>query len=309
MAGVTLDGGGTGAGGGVSVPARTVLANPLSTAGPLLYSSAPATTGHGLFVQADGTLAWAAQSGGGGGGAPTDAQYIVSAAHAGLSAERVVTDNSEIAWDTGTAGQLKAALAALGVTLAKIGTGIFTADATGRGKFANSFVNGALIEAAAVTMSKTDFHLGPYTATAANDFDLTSLLGDAANGYDIHIRGSAASSAFFDILLNGTDTCDNFMHGYNDRSTDPSTWTGGSDTAPGVISATADNYVHIKIWTKSGVRRGVQTRSRGVYSGNKREYILSGEWTDTSAVVSSLRLRLAGGVNWTAGTIATARAF
>lgn len=308
MAGIDLDGGGTGSGGAVNVAARTILCNPTNAAGVVQAFALSNIAGHALIVQADGSLASAAPAGGGG-GAPTDAQYIVSAANGTLTAERVVTDNSEITWDTGTAGQLKAALAALGITLSKIGTGIFTADATGRGKFANNFVNSALIEAAAVTMAKTDFHLGPYTATAANDFDLTSLLGDAVNGYDIHLRGSAASSAFFDILLNGTDTCDNFMHGYNDRSTDPSTWTGSSDTAPGVISATADNSVHIKIWTKTGLRRQVQTRSRGFYSGSKREYFLSGEWADTAAVVSSLRLRLAGGVNWTAGTTATARGF
>ena len=45
---------------------------------------------------------------GGGGGAPTDAQYVVAASHAGLSAERVltgVTDHTTI--DNGTAGQSK----------------------------------------------------------------------------------------------------------------------------------------------------------------------------------------------------------
>jgi len=45
---------------------------------------------------------------GGGGGAPTDAEYIVGAVHAGLSAERVVTDTPTIAWDLGTVGQAKA---------------------------------------------------------------------------------------------------------------------------------------------------------------------------------------------------------
>jgi hypothetical protein len=45
---------------------------------------------------------------GGGSGAPADPQYLVGAAHAGLSAERVVTDTSSIAWDLGTAGQAKA---------------------------------------------------------------------------------------------------------------------------------------------------------------------------------------------------------
>jgi len=43
-----------------------------------------------------------------GGGAPTDAQYIVGATHASLSAERVVTDTPTVTWDLATAGQAKA---------------------------------------------------------------------------------------------------------------------------------------------------------------------------------------------------------
>lgn len=49
--------------------------------------------------------------GGGGGGAPTTAQYIVGALHAGLSAERLVTDTATISWDLGTAAQAKANIA------------------------------------------------------------------------------------------------------------------------------------------------------------------------------------------------------
>lgn len=41
-------------------------------------------------------------------GAPADAEYIVGAAHAGLLAERVVTDTTTVDFDTGTAAQLKA---------------------------------------------------------------------------------------------------------------------------------------------------------------------------------------------------------
>lgn len=55
-----------------------------------------------------------ATTGGGGGGAPTDAEYLVGATHAGLSAERLVTNTATITWDLATAGQAKANLAALG---------------------------------------------------------------------------------------------------------------------------------------------------------------------------------------------------
>lgn len=56
------------------------------------------------FLRDDGTFAVPP----GGSGAPDDASYLVGAAHAGLSAERVVTDTPTVAWDLGTAGQAKA---------------------------------------------------------------------------------------------------------------------------------------------------------------------------------------------------------
>ena len=44
----------------------------------------------------------------GGSGAPTTSDYLVKTADGGLSAERVVTDNSYVTWDWATAGQVKA---------------------------------------------------------------------------------------------------------------------------------------------------------------------------------------------------------
>jgi hypothetical protein len=44
----------------------------------------------------------------GGTGAPSNAEYIVATADAGLSAERVLTDTNSVAWDKATAGQVKA---------------------------------------------------------------------------------------------------------------------------------------------------------------------------------------------------------
>jgi hypothetical protein len=56
----------------------------------------------------------------GGGGAPTGAEYLVGAADAGLSAERVVTDTPTVAWDLATAGQAKAAVPNDSITGAKL---------------------------------------------------------------------------------------------------------------------------------------------------------------------------------------------
>lgn len=49
----------------------------------------------------------------GGGGAPDDAQYLVAAANATLTGERVTTDTTSITWDHATAAQAKAKRAAL----------------------------------------------------------------------------------------------------------------------------------------------------------------------------------------------------
>lgn len=49
--------------------------------------------------------------------APADAQYLVAAASAGLSAERVATDTASIAWDFATAGQAKADVASYWIPL------------------------------------------------------------------------------------------------------------------------------------------------------------------------------------------------
>jgi len=79
--------------------------------GELGSGTADATT----FLRGD--QSWATPSGG---GAPTDAEYVVGAAHAGLSAERVVTDTATIDWDLATAGQAKAHVFDNSITLAKL---------------------------------------------------------------------------------------------------------------------------------------------------------------------------------------------
>lgn len=58
--------------------------------------------------------------GGGGGGAPTTAEYLVGAADATLSAERVVTDTATVAWDLATAAQAKANVPDASLTSAKL---------------------------------------------------------------------------------------------------------------------------------------------------------------------------------------------
>lgn len=282
MSQVTLDGGGTGAGGTVTVPARTLIVNPLSVAGPLLYLSAPNTDGYVLAVQADGTLAW--EAGGGGGGAPTDAEYIVGAVHAGLSAERVVTDNGDITWDKATAGQLKALIAALGVTT---------------GKIADDAVN----------FAKTGFYLGEFAASAANDFDIalpSGYQGQDTMGYVIEMEALAASAAFGDILLNNTDTVDTKLMQVHDGVSTP---TDAGANGPYVIGATERCWVRIVVHLRDGGVRLVRTEIIGVFGANWRRYVGWGRWADTTTDITSLRFRLDGAVNWDTSTKARVWAF
>jgi hypothetical protein len=65
--------------------------------------------------------------GGGGGGAPTTADYLVKTANGSLSAERVVTDTTEVTWDWATAGQAKGGIGT--VSGAKIAQTVVTKTA------------------------------------------------------------------------------------------------------------------------------------------------------------------------------------
>jgi hypothetical protein len=86
--------------------AFTVTFRPASGGGVAVDQSAR------TLIYCDGTTVYPVASGtgggGGGSGAPTDASYLVGAAHALLSGERVVTNTPTITWDLATAGQAKA---------------------------------------------------------------------------------------------------------------------------------------------------------------------------------------------------------
>ena len=81
-----------------------------------------ALQGERTLVYCDGVNVYpvASGSGGGGSGAPTDASYLVGAAHALLSAERVVTDTATVTWDLATAAQAKAQVPDDAITFAKM---------------------------------------------------------------------------------------------------------------------------------------------------------------------------------------------
>lgn len=90
-------------------------------------------------------------TGGGGGGAPTTAEYIVNTANAGLSAERVVTDNTVIAKDVSVAGQISYTLVDGGIATAKIAL-----NAVGNARLAKMAANTVKVNNTAASADPTD---------------------------------------------------------------------------------------------------------------------------------------------------------
>lgn len=102
-----------------------VLRSILTTDGDIFIRAAGAIARLGIGTEGQvltvsgGLPAWATPAGGGG-GAPTDAEYLVAAAHASLSAERVATNTATVTWDFATAGQAKANVPDAAITNAKL---------------------------------------------------------------------------------------------------------------------------------------------------------------------------------------------
>jgi hypothetical protein len=104
-----------------------------------------------------------------GGGAPSVADYLVKTANGSLSAERVVTDTSEVTWDWATAGQAKAQLGFTVTTFAKT----FLDDTNASGV-------------------RTTLGLVIGTDIEAHDADLTTIAGLSPSNDDILQRKSGA---------------------------------------------------------------------------------------------------------------------
>jgi len=128
-------------------------------------------------------------------GAPADADYLVKTANATLSAERVVTDNTDITFDWSVGGVVKALLGAFTGDITKTAGSLATT-------IANLAVTTAKIAANAVTLAKfvqattTQRVVGRNTA-GAGDFEEVTLsqlldwIGSAAQG-DVLYRGAAS---------------------------------------------------------------------------------------------------------------------
>jgi hypothetical protein len=169
----------------------------------------PAGAGSGdmLIANALSELAGAAATARGNiAAAPNSPEYIVAASNSELTAERVVTNTATLAWDTGTAGQLKANIPDDAVTYAKLqnvtatnrilarftaGAGDVEEASLGTGL---SFVAGVLTMNVATALGYTPLNSATYTAADV----LAKLLtvDGAASGLDADLL-DGQSSAYY----------------------------------------------------------------------------------------------------------------
>lgn len=149
---------------------------------------------------------------GGSSGAPADAEYIVAAAHAGLSAGRIAVDSSEIDWNFTVAGQVTLDLVA--VPWAKLtgvpGTFPPSAHASshengGTDEISVAGLSGELADSQKVTVRKNSgANVG---ARARLNFiegaNITLAVADDAGGgeVDITITGTGGGSGTDEVLL------------------------------------------------------------------------------------------------------------
>lgn len=130
---------------------------------------------------------------GAGGGAPTNAEYVVGALNGTLSAERLGTTTSTIAWDFGTAGQAKLNVVANSIGNTEIRQGGATSVV---GRSANSTGNVADIAASADNqfLSRHSGSLG-FAAIVASDLPSAVVLNNQANTYTSGSKQSVQHSA------------------------------------------------------------------------------------------------------------------
>lgn len=145
---------------------------PVASQPILNFTNASSISVDGAEARIDVTL-----PGSGGGGAPTDADYLVKTANAGLSAERVVTDTATVAWDWATAGQAKANVPNLSGTNTGDQTITLTGDVTGSGtgSFAATVANDAVTYGKIQNVSAASKLLGRGSAAGAGDVEEITL--------------------------------------------------------------------------------------------------------------------------------------
>lgn len=143
------------------------------------------------------------ETGGGGGTAPVDATYLVRSAHADLTAERVVTDTSAIAWDWSVAGQAQAVFADQ-VALSVIGVANYPAAAA-PAAIASAAIRGYVLHVEQIASEPDDFQIQWGLIDTTNVEDDSLLPGDMHASFGLSVLGRSANSfgAMGEIIASG----------------------------------------------------------------------------------------------------------
>ena len=162
-----------------------------------------------------GSGAWSVPAGS---GAPTNAQYLVGASDATLSAERVVTDTTTVSWDLATAAQAKANVVDASISLAKMAdlaqdlfiirttasTGVpQTATCTAA---ARTVLDDATVAAMVDTLGGASSTGSGGLARATSPTFVTPLLGTPTSGVLTNCTGTAAGLTAGTVTTNANLT-------------------------------------------------------------------------------------------------------
>jgi hypothetical protein len=178
-----------------------------------------------------------------GAGAPDSADYLVKTANAGLSAERVVTDTSTVAWDWATAGQAKAAVVDNSLVAGKLHAtatdklfGRSSASAGAGEEIACTAAGRALIDDADAAAQRTTLGLG--TAATVNTDNDSAL---AANSATL-VPTQQAVKGYVDNLVTGLAWKASVRAATTAAGTLASSFENG-DSIDGVTLATGDRIL------------------------------------------------------------------
>lgn len=219
----------------------------------------------------DGTQ-WVSLSLGGLGGAPVAAQYIVAAAHASLTAERVATDTSTVAWDFGTPAQAKANVPNDSITYAKIQNISAASKLLGRGSAGGSGDTEEITLGSNLSMSGTT--LNASGGAASNLHVITVESPTDTENIPVFIANAAITISAVYSFLRGSASPSltwNFRHGTDPSAAGADLFTSAQVTTS-TSSITTDNSGFSDATLASGEALWLVTSSK---SGT----VTQGHWT------------------------------
>lgn len=195
---------------------------------------------------------------GSGSGAPTNAEYLVAAAHADLSAERVATNTPTVTWDFATAAQAKANVPDAAITNAKLAN------------MANGTIKGRATAGAGVpedlTATQINAILGFQKGFVSGSDIIVNNSTVLVNATGLAITIAAGETWYFEVslLLSAGGIGSDFKFGWTGPASFTMNWLPGRDfvdvgvsgTPAAVLIASDTAIIGSRSGTFTGILRG-----------------------------------------------------